>query len=56
VNEDNNTMVDDGDGQSTRGNIRVESDVEFEKDLNNLQVILNIVVDLVQCSMNGNRP
>jgi len=48
-------MLDDGNGQNTRGNVRVESDVDkFEKDLNDLQEILNVVVDLMQCSMKGN--
>jgi len=55
VNEDNNMVLDDGDGQITRGNVRVESDVDhFEKDLNDLQEILNVAVDLMQYSINRN--
>jgi len=50
-------ILDDGDGPRTWGNIHVESDInKFEKDLNNLKEILNVVVDLVECSMNGNLP
>jgi len=51
------TMLYDGNWQNIRGNVQLKSKFnKFEKKLNDLQQVWNVVVELVRCSTNENPP